>query len=71
MPSARPRIDFHNLDFSLVLADVGIAMEKARKAHRSYVLAKALSDAASSVAGPNERMFMRFGNATLCLWACR
>ena len=71
MPSAHPRIDFHNLDFSLVLADVGIAMEKARKAHRSYVLAKALSDAASSVAGPNERMFMRFGNATLCLWACR
>ena len=39
MPSAHPRIDFHSIDFSLVLADVGIAMERARKAHR-YVPAK-------------------------------
>ena len=28
VPSAYPRIDVHNIDFSLVLADVGIAMEK-------------------------------------------
>ena len=42
MPSENPRIDFHNIDFSLVLADVGIAMEKARKAHRPNVLANAL-----------------------------
>ena len=42
IPSAYPRIDFHNIDFSLVLADVGIAMEKARKAHRPNVPANAL-----------------------------
>ena len=42
MPSAYPRIDFHNIDFSLVLADVGIAMEKARKAHRPNVPPNAL-----------------------------
>ena len=42
MPSAYPRIDFHSIDFSLVLADVGIAMEKARKPHCPNVLAKAL-----------------------------
>ena len=42
MSSAYPRIDFHNIDFSLVLADVGMATEKARKAHRPNLLAKAL-----------------------------
>ena len=42
MPSAYPRIDAHNIDFSPVLADVGIAMEKARKAHRPNVFADAL-----------------------------
>ena len=38
----RTPIDFHSIDFSLVLADVGIAMEKARKARRPKVPAKAL-----------------------------
>ena len=80
MPSAYPHIDFHSVDFSLMLADAGIAMEKARKGHRPYVFGKVLRlydmftgrhDAASSVAGPNERTFTRLGNATLCLWACR
>ena len=42
MPSAYPRIDFHNVDLSLVLDDVGLAMEKIRKAHRPNVLANAL-----------------------------
>ena len=37
---AHPRIDFHSIDFSLVLADVGIAMENGRKAHRPHVPAK-------------------------------
>ena len=38
MPSAYQRIDFHNIDSLLLLADVGIAMEKARKAHRPMYL---------------------------------
>ena len=42
MSSAYSRLDFHGMGFSLVLADVGIAMEKARKAHRPYLLAKVL-----------------------------
>ena len=42
MPSSYPRNDFHSIDFSLVLADVGTAMEKARKAHRPHAPAKVL-----------------------------
>ena len=42
MPSAYPRIDLHCIDFSLVLADVGMAMEKAHKANRPCVLARVL-----------------------------
>ena len=42
LPSTCPRIDFHGLDLSLVFADVGVAMEEARKAHCPGVLAKSL-----------------------------
>ena len=34
MPGVYPRIDFHSIDFSLMLADVGMETEKAHKAHR-------------------------------------
>ena len=40
--AAYPPVGFHSIDFPLVLADVEIAMEKARKAHHPHVLAKAL-----------------------------
>ena len=42
MSSAYSRLDFHGMDFSLVLAEVGIAMETARIAHRPYLVAKVL-----------------------------
>ena len=41
MSSSYPRIDFQSIDFSLVVADVGISMEKARRPHRPIVLGKA------------------------------
>ena len=49
MPGAYTRIDFHSIGFFLVLADVGIAMEKARKAHWPNVLANIFKGALCEV----------------------